>query len=307
MLKELVKIWDKDDLNLPWEKREYNESNSLLVDDSPYKALLNPAHIAIFPTSYDFRNKNDNSLGHVGDIRMYFEVLATSKNVQKYIQQHPFRKPAIIESHPCWQHYLEKVNILEEDLLLCKEENEQLKEEFREKVNTLEQELLLCKEENEKLKEELKKKVNTLEQELLLCKEENQKFKEELREKVNTLEQELFLCKEENGKLKEELKKKVNTLEQELLLCKEENEKFKEELKKKDQQQEGDMEEVQPQTDKAVHHHVPNEDVEMVFNEDAEMVPNESAEMVPNESPNFRGPSFSIGIPLSPIPKEKEK
>ncbi|KAF9615786.1 hypothetical protein IFM89_026452 [Coptis chinensis] len=115
---------------------------------------------------------------------------------------------------------------------------------------------------------------------------------------VNTLEQELLLCKEESGKLKEKLKKKVNTLEQELLLCKEENEKFKEELKKKDQQ-EGDKEEVQPQTEKAVHHHVPNED--------AEMVPNECAEMVPNESPDFRGPSISIDIPQSPIPKEKEK
>ncbi|KAF9589304.1 hypothetical protein IFM89_022374 [Coptis chinensis] len=109
--------------------------------------------------------------------------------------------------------------------------------ELREKVNTLEQELLLCKEENEKLKEELEKKVNTLEQDLLLCKEENEKLKEELREKVNTLEQDLLLCKEENEKFKEELREKVNTLEQELLLCKEENEKFKEELKKKDQQE----------------------------------------------------------------------
>ncbi|KAF9605436.1 hypothetical protein IFM89_017455, partial [Coptis chinensis] len=159
---------------------------------------------------------------------------------------------------------------------------------------------------NEKLKEEFKKKVNTLEQELLLCKKENEKFNEELREKVNTLKQELLLCKEENGKLKEELKKNVNTHEQELLLCKEENEKFKEELKKKDHQ-EGDKEKVQPQTDKAVYHHVSNEDPEMVFNEDAEMVPNEFVEMVPNESLDFRGPSFSIGIPLSPIPKEKEK
>ncbi|KAF9593041.1 hypothetical protein IFM89_019786 [Coptis chinensis] len=184
---KLLMYNDKDDPNLPLEKRECNESNSLLVDHSPYK-WLNPVHTAIFPTSYDFRNKNDNSLGHG--------------------------------------------------------------------------------EENEKLKKELKKKVNTLEQDLLLCKEENEKFKEELREKVNTLEQELLLCKEENGKLKEKLKKKVNTLEQELLLCKEENEKFKEELKKKDQQ-ERDKEEVQPQTNKAVHHHVPNKDVEMVFNEDA--------------------------------------
>ncbi|KAF9612495.1 hypothetical protein IFM89_000417 [Coptis chinensis] len=90
MLKELVKLWDKDDLNLPWEKREYNESNSLRVDDSLYEALFNPAHTAIFPTSYDFRNKNGNLLGHGGDIRMYLEGLATSENVQKVHSSTPF-------------------------------------------------------------------------------------------------------------------------------------------------------------------------------------------------------------------------
>ncbi|KAF9613648.1 hypothetical protein IFM89_009474 [Coptis chinensis] len=105
MLKELVKLWDKNDPNFPWEKREYNESNSLLIDDSPYKALLNPTHTAIFPTPYDICNKNDNSLGHGGDFRMYLEGLPTSENVQKYIQQHHFEQPAITKSHPCWQHY----------------------------------------------------------------------------------------------------------------------------------------------------------------------------------------------------------
>lgn len=42
ILKELRKLWEKLEPNLPWEKREYNEANTLLVDDSPYKALLNP-------------------------------------------------------------------------------------------------------------------------------------------------------------------------------------------------------------------------------------------------------------------------
>ncbi|KAF9615785.1 hypothetical protein IFM89_026451 [Coptis chinensis] len=79
MLKELVKLWDKNDPNLPWERREYNESNTVMLDDSPYKALFNSAHTAIFPTSYDFQNENDNSLGPGGDIRMYFEGLTTSK------------------------------------------------------------------------------------------------------------------------------------------------------------------------------------------------------------------------------------
>ncbi|XP_059452173.1 uncharacterized protein LOC132182837 isoform X2 [Corylus avellana] len=42
VFKELRKIWEKHDPSLPWEKGCYNESNTLLLDDSPYKALLNP-------------------------------------------------------------------------------------------------------------------------------------------------------------------------------------------------------------------------------------------------------------------------
>jgi hypothetical protein len=42
VFKELRKIWEKHDPTLPWEKGYYNESNTLLLDDSPYKALLNP-------------------------------------------------------------------------------------------------------------------------------------------------------------------------------------------------------------------------------------------------------------------------
>lgn len=43
--KELRRIWENDDPNLPWKKGDYNESNTLLLDDSPYKALLNPVRI----------------------------------------------------------------------------------------------------------------------------------------------------------------------------------------------------------------------------------------------------------------------
>lgn len=42
VLKELRKIWEKHDPSLPWKKGDYNQSNTLLLDDSPYKALLNP-------------------------------------------------------------------------------------------------------------------------------------------------------------------------------------------------------------------------------------------------------------------------
>jgi hypothetical protein len=45
VLKELRKLWNKEDPDLPWEEGDYSASNTLLVDDSPYKALrcISPA------------------------------------------------------------------------------------------------------------------------------------------------------------------------------------------------------------------------------------------------------------------------
>ncbi|KAJ0604486.1 putative protein-serine/threonine phosphatase [Helianthus annuus] len=96
VLKELKKLWDKQDRYLPWYKGEYNESNTVFLDDSPYKALRNPVsclflsvafclffysdqlkvlnsitllisifqpHTAIFPYSYSYRDTQDNGLG----------------------------------------------------------------------------------------------------------------------------------------------------------------------------------------------------------------------------------------------------
>ncbi|KAJ1403794.1 HAD superfamily [Sesbania bispinosa] len=39
VFKELKKLWDNVHSDLPWEKGYYNESNTLLLDDSPYKGL----------------------------------------------------------------------------------------------------------------------------------------------------------------------------------------------------------------------------------------------------------------------------
>ena len=50
LLKELRKLWDKHEPNLPWEKGDYDESNTLLLDDSPYKALLNPVSLSSLST-----------------------------------------------------------------------------------------------------------------------------------------------------------------------------------------------------------------------------------------------------------------
>lgn len=42
LLKELRKVWEKLGPDLRFNKGEYDASNTLLLDDSPYKALCNP-------------------------------------------------------------------------------------------------------------------------------------------------------------------------------------------------------------------------------------------------------------------------
>ncbi|VFQ68521.1 unnamed protein product [Cuscuta campestris] len=104
--KDLRKIWETGYPGLPWKKGDYDESNTLLLDDSPYKALLNPAHTTIFPHSYNFMDKDkDNSLGPGGDLRVFLEKLADAEHVQKFVEQHPFGQPAICEKHPSWDFY----------------------------------------------------------------------------------------------------------------------------------------------------------------------------------------------------------
>ncbi|KAK9125363.1 hypothetical protein Scep_014209 [Stephania cephalantha] len=112
MLKELQKLWDKHDPDLPWELGEYNQSNTLLLDDSPYKALRNPPHTAIFPAPYSFSVQNDNSLGSEGDLRVYLEGVAMADDVQKYVEQHPFGQRPISSKNPSWDFYLK---ILQEE------------------------------------------------------------------------------------------------------------------------------------------------------------------------------------------------
>ncbi|CAI0387027.1 unnamed protein product [Linum tenue] len=52
VFKELTKVWNKEDPQLPWERGYFNESNTLLVDDSPYKALLNPVSCMVISSCF---------------------------------------------------------------------------------------------------------------------------------------------------------------------------------------------------------------------------------------------------------------
>ncbi|KMZ69840.1 hypothetical protein ZOSMA_205G00160 [Zostera marina] len=101
------------ELDLLWKRGRYSPSNTLLVDDSPYKAICNPPHTAIFPYPYDYQNLVDNSLGPGGDLRVYLEGLAASDNVQEYVEKHPFGQKAITEKDPDWLYYkkiIDKIN-----------------------------------------------------------------------------------------------------------------------------------------------------------------------------------------------------
>lgn len=105
VFKDLRKIWEKHDSNLPWEKGYFNESNTLLLDDSPYKALLNPPCNSVFPHTFKFQNQNDNSLAAGGDLRQYLDGLANAENMLKYVEQHPFGQEGINKRSQCWNFY----------------------------------------------------------------------------------------------------------------------------------------------------------------------------------------------------------
>ncbi|KAI3726168.1 hypothetical protein L1987_65965 [Smallanthus sonchifolius] len=105
VVKDLRKIWDADDPDNSWVKGTFHESNTLLLDDSPYKALVNPKHTGIFPASYNYKNWGDNFLGPKGDLQNYLEGLAAADDVKTYVEQHPFGQGAIDEHSPDWPFY----------------------------------------------------------------------------------------------------------------------------------------------------------------------------------------------------------
>ncbi|XP_044399176.1 uncharacterized protein [Triticum aestivum] len=107
VLKELKKLWNKEEPGLPWKEGDFSPSNTLLVDDSPYKALRNPPHTAIFPQPFSYLNRNDNSLGPGGDLRMYLEKLVFADDVECYVRNNPFGQPFITQSDTHWNFYAE--------------------------------------------------------------------------------------------------------------------------------------------------------------------------------------------------------
>lgn len=106
--KELANIWE----TYP----QYDESNTLLVDDDPYKAIQNPVNTGIFPSSPSIWAVNpDNELGPEGSLRMYLDCLAKAKNVKDYVRMNPYGQPAITETHVEWNFYQELIESFKRD------------------------------------------------------------------------------------------------------------------------------------------------------------------------------------------------
>ncbi|KAL1223466.1 hypothetical protein V5N11_003524 [Cardamine amara subsp. amara] len=112
VFKDLNRLWEKHDPKLPWNLGDYNETNTILLDDSPYKALLNPPYTAIFPHSYNHQNRTDTSLGNGGDLRLHLKKLVEAENVQDFIKNNPFGQEAITEASENWEFYREVFRIL---------------------------------------------------------------------------------------------------------------------------------------------------------------------------------------------------
>lgn len=110
VLKELEKLWQKHRPDVPWDKGYYNETNTVLLDDSPYKALFNPPYTAIFPSPFSIKKGSDNSLGRKGELRKYLMRLAEANDVQKFIRENPFGQKPITESSEHWAFYKKIIN-----------------------------------------------------------------------------------------------------------------------------------------------------------------------------------------------------
>ena len=112
------------DLNALWAVSSYarfGPNNTLLLDDSPYKAVMNPEHTAIHPAEYklswgadgltvngdesDLTNRQkiaDELLGPGGALREYLAKLSECETVTEYVASNPWRSfgPAAPDSDP---------------------------------------------------------------------------------------------------------------------------------------------------------------------------------------------------------------
>ena len=95
-LKELTKVWSRFPNGL------FNETNTLLIDDTPYKALWNPPYTAIFPLAYWY-NEHDRFLQ--GTLPEYLKLMRNVEDIRELVRTHPIGEPAIAPGCLHWDVY----------------------------------------------------------------------------------------------------------------------------------------------------------------------------------------------------------
>jgi hypothetical protein len=97
-LKELAKVWSR------FPKGQFDETNTLLIDDTPYKALWNPPYTAIFPQAYWY-NEHDSFLN--GALTEYLQQWRDAADVREFVRAHPIGEPPIGPGCLHWDVYKE--------------------------------------------------------------------------------------------------------------------------------------------------------------------------------------------------------
>ena len=88
-LKELQKVWS---LKKKTGLARFNETNTLLIDDSPYKAIRNPAHTVIHPRGFTAEELDtDEMLGKSGALRRYLEEMLESTSIPDFVRANPWQ------------------------------------------------------------------------------------------------------------------------------------------------------------------------------------------------------------------------
>lgn len=85
------------DLNRVWavvgEGASIDHATTLMIDDSPYKAVRNPANTAIHPREYKAEDLEDRELTPGGALRTYLERLVGADTVPGFLAQTPLKQP----------------------------------------------------------------------------------------------------------------------------------------------------------------------------------------------------------------------
>jgi len=111
MLKPMSHVWG---LEKVIEAGPFGESDTLMLDDSPYKALDNPDNTALYPREWTPKTEDPavmNALGPDGEIRRMLERFAEAPDGRDIISVHNGEKHeqwALPQEDPLYHHLLQK-------------------------------------------------------------------------------------------------------------------------------------------------------------------------------------------------------